>query len=66
MSVLVIKLTLSLLQVDELRHVLETIKINISEIDARHSEVLKATSKAVTSRTADDLQKLIDVVRHAT
>jgi hypothetical protein len=44
-----------------LKHALDTIKLNITEIERRHSEALKST-KTASSRIEDDAHKLIDVV----
>ncbi len=47
---------------DELKHVFDTIKSNISEIERRHGEILKATSRVSASQAEIDLQKLMAAV----
>jgi t-SNARE complex subunit (syntaxin) len=49
-------------QVDGVKKDMDAIKKNITDIEKKHGEALKATSKAVSSKTEDSLHKLMDTV----
>jgi hypothetical protein len=48
--------------VEGIKKDMDAIKKNITEIEKKHGEALKATSKAVSSKTEDSLHKLMDTV----